>query len=143
MNSLDSIKREDVFDSSILDVNIKEENDTNEQLNFPTVEFIKDEPVSDQEELSSTKRLQDITLEIGSTINHKLNPCKICGKLLKKGSHRMHMRRVHVKQKSFFCDLCNRGFFFKHLILNHVKVFNRKILTEFFNYTISNFTGSL
>lgn len=67
-------------------LNIKEENEHLENLD--NCVFIKEEPLSDDEDNKNSFNLNvDCEIEeIGSTIAVHLSPCKICGKMLRKGS---------------------------------------------------------
>lgn len=46
--------------------------------------------------------------------------CPICGKSLK-DNVQAHMRRVHEKEKLFFCDICPYGAFRKNDLVTHMK----------------------
>lgn len=47
--------------------------------------------------------------------------CPDCGIVLKMGSLRKHQKNMHLKQKNFICDHCDRAFFLKTRLLNHLR----------------------
>lgn len=48
--------------------------------------------------------------------------CPDCGQSFNQTSMRRHILRVHEKMREFYCDNCERSFFRKEELLNHLKV---------------------
>lgn len=108
---------------SCLEVNIKDEP-------FSTSVYIKEEPNDNLDENSDLFN-QEIESRARPPIGMK--KCRYCNKIFRFEEIDSHIKRKHKLKEKYFCDVCNRGFFRKLRVIEHVKVSGSADCPELFS----------